>query len=84
MTGLKDSMGSSEFLFPREPRCSTLRGTLRVKGKQNSQVTVGPIVKCFVIPPHSKIEGQNCKKSICLTPDGAQIYLGFEIHVLVT
>ena len=48
MTGPK---GNSEF-------CSSLflkvkpRGTLRVEEKQNSLFPVGPVIKCFVIPPN--------------------------------
>ena len=44
MTGPK---GNSEFCFPE---------TLEVEGKQNSLFPEGPVVKCFVIPPDSKIE----------------------------
>ena len=29
---------------------------LRVEGKQNSLFPGGPVIKCFVIPPNSKIE----------------------------
>ena len=43
------------ILFPREPQCSP-RGTLRVSGKQNSLFPVEPAIKCFVMPPNSKIE----------------------------
>ena len=43
MTGHK---GNSEFCFPE-----TLN---EVEGKQNS--LLGPVIKCFVIPPDSKIE----------------------------
>ena len=32
------------------------RETSRVEGKQNSLFPVGPVIKCFVIPPNSKIE----------------------------
>ena len=32
------------------------RGTLRVSGKQNSLFPEGPVIKCFVIPPDSKLE----------------------------
>ena len=48
MTGPK---GNSEVCLPE-----TLRGTLRVKGKQSSLFPVGPVIKCFVIPQNSKIE----------------------------
>ena len=40
------------------------RGTLRVEGKQNSLFPEGPVIKCFVIPPNSKLE-KNCEKVIC-------------------
>ena len=43
------------------------RGTLRVSGKQNSLFPEGPVIKCFFIPPDSKLE-KNCEKMICLTP----------------
>ena len=36
-------------------------GTLRVSGKQNSLFPEGAVIKCFVIPPNSKIE-KNAKK----------------------
>ena len=37
------------------------------KGKQNSLFPEGPVIKCFVIPPDSKIE-KTPKKIICLRP----------------
>ena len=43
------------------------RGTLRVSEKQNSLFPDGPVVKCFAIPPDSKLE-KNGEKMICLTP----------------
>ena len=49
-------------MFPE----AKLSVTLRVEGKQNSLFPKGP-VKCFVIPPNSKIE-KKCEKMICLTP----------------
>ena len=42
--------GNSEFCFPE-----TL-GNIEVEGKQNSLFPEGPVIKCFVIPPDSKIE----------------------------
>ena len=49
MTGSK---GNSEFcIHEAKPR-----GTLRVEGKQISLFSVGPVIKCLVIPPNSKIE----------------------------
>ena len=38
-----------------------------VEGTQNSLFPEGPVIKCFVIPPDSKIE-KAPKKSICLRP----------------
>ena len=46
--------GNCEFCFPE--------GTLRVEGKQNSLFPEGPVIKCFVIPPNSKIEKKMRKK----------------------
>ena len=58
MTGHK---GNSEFCFPE-----TLN--IEVDGKQNSLFPEGPVIlKCFVIPPDSKIE-KAPKKIICLRP----------------
>ena len=42
-------------MFPK----AKLRGTLRVEGKQNSLFPEGPVIKCFVIPPDSKLTGKN-------------------------
>ena len=43
MTGPK---GNSEFCFPEE--------NIEVEGKQNSLFPMGPVIKCFVIPPNSR------------------------------
>ena len=63
--------GNSEFCFPETlnvPRSET-EGNIEVEGKQNSLFPVGPVIKCFVIPPDSKIEkAPKKKKMICLTP----------------
>ena len=48
MTGPK---GNSVFCFPE-----TLNEHCGLEGKQNSLFPVGPVIKCFVIPPNSKIE----------------------------
>ena len=66
MTGHK---GNSEFCFPETlnvPRGET-EGNIEVEGKQNSLFPKGPVIKCFVIPPDSKIE-KAPKKIICLRP----------------
>ena len=55
MTGHK---GNSEFCFPETlhvPR-GVAEGNIEVEGKQNSLFPEGPVIKCFVIPPDSKIE----------------------------
>ena len=57
MTGHK---GNSKLCFPE-----TLN--IEVEGKQNSLFPKGPVIKCFVIPPDSKIE-KAPKKIICLRP----------------
>ena len=66
MTGHK---GNSEFCFPETlnvPR-GEAEGNIEVKGKQNSLFPQGPVIKCFVIPPDSKIK-KAPKKIICLRP----------------
>ena len=45
------------FVYPR-PQCSTLR----VEGKLNSLFSLGPVIKCFVIPPNSKLERKKKRK----------------------
>ena len=42
-------------------------GNIEVERKQNSLFPEGPVIKCFVIPPDSKIE-KAPKKIICLRP----------------
>ena len=49
---MTDPKGNSSFFFARDPQSP--RGTLRVEGKQNSLFPVGPVIKCFVIPPNLK------------------------------
>ena len=66
MTGHK---GNSEFCFPEThnvPR-GEAEGNIEVEEKQNSLFPEGPVIKCFVIPPDSKIE-KAPKKIICLRP----------------
>ena len=63
--------------------------TLRVEGEKNSLFPVGPVIKCFVIPPNSKIEklytfSHDCKKIIFLTPAGTQICPVFKVHDVIT
>ena len=61
MTGQK---GNSEFCFPETlnvPR-GEAKGNIEVEGKQNLLFPEGPVIKCFVIPPDSKIEKAPIKK----------------------
>jgi len=51
---------------------------VEVEGKQTSLFTLGPAIKCFVIPPASKIEKKNCEKLF-----GSQICCGFKEHDLI-
>ena len=57
---MTDHKGNSEFCFPEKLN-------IEVEGKQNSLFPEGPVIKCFVIPPDSKIE-KAPKKIICLRP----------------
>ena len=43
---------------------NTPRGTLWVSGKQNSLFPEEPVIKCFVIPPNSKIEKKMRKNDL--------------------
>ena len=45
---------------------SEAEGNIEVEGKQNSLFPKGPVIKCFVIPPDSKME-KLWNKMICLT-----------------
>ena len=66
MTGHK---GNSEFCFLETlnvPR-GEAEGNIEVEGKQNSLFPEGLVIKCFVIPPDSKIE-KAPTKIICLSP----------------
>ena len=49
-------------------------GNTEVEEKQNSLFPAGPVIKCFVIPPNSKMKKKNCIKIVCLMPAGAQIF----------
>jgi len=65
---MTDPKGNSEFCFSET--LSVLQGeaegNVEVEGKQNSPFPAGPVIKCFVIPPNSKIE-TNCEEIVCLT-----------------
>ena len=66
MTGHK---GNRQFCFPETLNVPLgfASGNIEVKGKQNSLFPEGPVIKCFVIPPDSKIE-KAPTKIICLRP----------------
>ena len=66
MTGHK---GNSEFWFPEMLNVpwGEAEGNIEVEEKKNSLFPEGPVIKCFVIPPDSKIE-KAAKKIICLRP----------------
>ena len=55
MTGPK---GNSEFCFPETLTVPPDKAeqNIEVEGKQNSLIPAGPVIKCFVRPPNSKIE----------------------------
>jgi len=59
MTGPK---GNSEFCFPETLNVS--RGE-EVEEKQNTMFPAGPVVKCFVIPPNSKVEKNWRNRLLC-------------------
>ena len=64
MTGHK---GNSEICFPETLSVSSgeAEGCIKVEGKQNSLFAAGPVIKCFVIPPNSKVEKKNCEEIAC-------------------
>ena len=51
---ITDPKGNSEFCFSKITKLTVSCG----------------VIKCFVIPPNSKIEKESGKKHICLTPVG--------------
>ena len=68
----------SEFYFPRpsmfpeaKPRGTFASGNIKVEGKNNSLFPVRPVIKCFVIPPGSKVQ-KNREKIVCFTPAGSK------------
>jgi len=62
--------GNNDFCFPETLNIphAKQRGTLRVEGKQNSMLPVEPVIKCFVIPPNSKIDKKKMQKRDLLDP----------------
>ena len=61
MTGCKRN---SEFCFPEAFNVSRgkAKGSIEVEGKQKSLFLLQPVIKCFVIPPSSKLEKKTGKK----------------------
>ena len=68
MTGPK---GNSEFCFPEILNIflGFASGKIAFEGKQNSLLPAGQVVKCFVIPPNSKLEKKG-EEIVCFTPAG--------------
>ena len=64
MTGPKRN---NEFCFPENFNVffSFASGKIAFEGKQNSLLPTGQVMKCFVIPPNSKLE-KTTKKSFAL------------------
>ena len=59
----------SQLCFPETlnvPR-GEAEGNIEVEGNQNALFPDGPVIKCFGIPPNSKIEKAQ-KEIICLRP----------------
>ena len=50
--------GNSKFCFPETLNVSRgeAEGNTEFEGKQKSLFLAGPVIKCFVIPPKSKVE----------------------------
>ena len=81
MTGHK---GNSEFWFPETlnvPR-GEAEGNIEVEGKQNSLFPAEPVIKCFVLPPNSKLEN-TAKKSFAFRRLTHKICRGFKEHYLI-
>ena len=66
---------STSWLAPKE--------TVSFVSPRPSMFPAGPAIKCFVIPPNSKLE-KKCKEIICSTLAGSQICHGFKEHDLIT
>jgi len=81
---LTDPKGNSEFRFLKTLNVpwGKAEGNIEVEGKQNSLFPARPVIKCFVIPPKSKVE-KNCKEIVCFTLAGSQICRGFKEHDLI-
>ena len=60
---MTDPMGNSEFCFLKTLNFAS--GNIEAEGKQNSLFPTGPVIKCFVIPPNSKVE-KTAKKSFAI------------------
>ena len=63
MTGHK---GNSEFCLPETliNFRGEVVGNIEVEGKQKSLFPAGPVIKCFVLPPNSKLE-KTAKENVC-------------------
>ena len=69
-------------VFPNKHLMTGPKLNIEVKGKQNWLFPVGPVIKCYVIPPNLK--PQKTEKNVCLMPAGTQICQGFEVNEPIT
>ena len=76
---------NSEFCFPKTlnvPQGKT-KGEIGVEGKQNSPFSMVPVIKCFVIPPNSKIEIK-LEKTCLVDASRHTNFLQFQEYDLIT
>ena len=60
---MTDHRGNSEFFFPETPNVPRREAEGNIEDTGNSLFPEGPVIKCFVILPVSKIE-KNSEKVI--------------------
>ena len=63
---MTDPKGNSEFCFPET--LSVSQG--QAEGNKSHCFPAGPVMKCFVIPPNSKLE-KNCEEFFCFMLAGS-------------
>ena len=69
---LHSSLAGADFRGNGNVPRGEAEGNIEVEGKQNSLFPEGPVIKCFVTPPDSKIEKAPKKNSLL----GAIAYTG--------
>ena len=82
MTGPKEN---SEFCFPETLNVheGEAEGNIEVEGKQNSLFLMGLVIKCFVIPPNSKVE-KKLRRNRLLYASWLTNVLSFKDHDLIS